>query len=125
MPSPTQINGSERENTAEAILSRRGYRIVARNWRGGGGELDLVMWDGECLVFVEVRYRASDAWGGASETVGRAKRRRLIRAATSFLLRFEGAMPDCRFDVVGLGGDETGLTVEVIVDAFDARGEPT
>lgn len=124
VPSPTQSTGAERENFAEGILSRRGYRVAARNWRGGGGELDLVAWDGECLVFVEVRYRASEAWGGPLATVGRTKRRRLVRAALAYLQRFEGRPPDCRFDVVGVTGEGADRQVEVVVNAFDADGVP-
>lgn len=126
MPSPTQTIGAALEQTAETILSRRGYQVVARNWRGAGGELDRVAWDGACLCFIEVRYRGRDDTGTALETVGPAKRRILVRVARAYLAaHFPDAHPDARFDVVGLTRQVSGeLSVEVVTNAFDERGRP-
>ncbi|MEO1227609.1 MAG: YraN family protein [Myxococcota bacterium] len=124
MPSPTQKVGAELERTAEAILSRRGYRILARNWRGAGGELDRVAWDGDCLCFVEVRFRERVESGSPVETVTLAKRRMLARTARAFLAAyFSDAAPNARFDVVGLVREEDGsLRAEIVTDAFDEAG---
>lgn len=72
------------------------------------GELDLVVSDHQTLVFVEVRYRASAAFGGAAGSVGAAKQLRIRRSAELYLLRRFGqaAWPACRFDVIAIEGDQ-------------------
>lgn len=111
--------GAAREVEARSALERAGLRFRAANVRYRVGELDLVMDDGEQLVFVEVRYRAESAYGGGAASVTHAKRARLVRAARAYL----GAHPalaqrPCRFDVVALS--EAGL--EWIRDAFQVDG---
>jgi putative endonuclease len=66
-------------------LAGQGYRIVERNWRTRFGELDLIGWSGDTLVFVEVRTRASGGLGTAAESVGPAKQRQLRLMAEQFL----------------------------------------
>ena len=94
-------------------------RLVARNYRTpgrGGGEIDLVMRDRDgTLVFVEVRRRASAAFGGAAASVGGVKQRRLVFTARHYLARLP-QQPPCRFDVVALEGG----TIEWLRAAFDA-----
>ncbi|UCE31832.1 MAG: YraN family protein [Burkholderiales bacterium] len=99
--------GREAEDRALALLVAHGLEPVARNVRYRFGELDLVMRDGAELVFVEVRWRAGRAFGGAAASVTPAKQRRLRHAAQRFLLLACGASrwPACRFDVVALGPD--------------------
>jgi len=124
MPSPSQIIGAAQEAHAERALVAAGYRIIARNWRGSGGEIDRIAWDGEVLVFVEIRARSTSAHGEPSETVRFPKRRRLIRAAIAYLARLpEPRLPTCRFDVVSIVGHEAPR-VQIIPDAFDS-GERT
>ena len=82
---------------------RGGLEIVARNYRTRFGEIDLIARDGETLVFVEVRLRSSDRFGGAAASVDGHKRARIISAAQHFLSRL-GRNPPCRFDVVTLDG---------------------
>lgn len=128
MPSPTQKRGAEQEALAERILSSRGYRIIERNWRGGGGEVDRIAWLDDLLCFVEVRSRAGRAGPAPEETVGAPKRRRLVRAARAYLTRFPpGALPMVRFDVVGITEypGEPGHAITVLENAFDAEGHPT
>jgi putative endonuclease len=104
---------------AAAFLRRRGYRIVERNFRCRAGEIDLIARDGDTLVFVEVRARASARFGAAIENVTVAKQRQVARVARWYLAQCrEVAPPPCRFDVVGITGDE----VEHIRDAFYADG---
>ena len=110
----SRLVGGAAERRAARHLKRRGYAIVDRNVQCGRlGELDLVARDGETLVFVEVRYRKSDRFGGALVSVDHIKRRKLARAAQHYLARhpFEGPV---RFDVVALDGEG----IDVVVDAF-------
>jgi putative endonuclease len=96
-----QVSGAAGEREAERLLERHGLRIVARNYRTRVGEIDLVAQDGDVLVFVEVRLRARDGFGGAAASIGPAKQRRLAAAASLYLSRL-GRAPRCRFDVVTL-----------------------
>jgi len=104
---PRQRSGFLAEQRALDYLLSRGLRLVERNFRAKVGELDLVMADGEQLVVVEVRRRASADWGGAAASVDAAKQARVRRAATVFLAaRFgERRWPPVRFDVVAVDGD--------------------
>lgn len=111
-----QRRGAASEALAEKLLAAHGLRLVERNYRCRGGEIDLVMRDGESMVFVEVRYRASTAFGGALGSVGASKQQRLVRAAQHYLLR-SGWTGPCRFDVVGFDG--TGQP-QWVRDAFAA-----
>lgn len=116
MPSPSQQRGAAAEQRALEHLTARGLVPVDRNAGSKVGELDLVMHEGRTLVFVEVRSRASRAFGGAAASVGAAKQARVRRAAQLWLLRRFGqqAWPACRFDVVAIDGD----ALEWIRDAF-------
>jgi len=105
--SPRQREGFAAERRALDYLLSQGLRPVARNFRVRVGELDLVMADGDELVFVEVRRRASARFGGAAASVTAAKRTRLRRAAQAFLAASFGARgwPALRFDVVAIEGE--------------------
>ena len=108
--------GAAAEARAAEFLARKAYRIVDRNWTCKGGEIDLVCLDGDgTLVFVEVRSRSDERFGGAASSVGSAKRRRLVFAATHYLRRLPSP-PPCRFDVVAVDGDR----IEWLRAAFDA-----
>ncbi len=107
--------GAAAEARAEAYLCGRGLRMLARNWRVRGGEIDLVMQDGAVLVFVEVRARASASHGGAAASVTATKQARLVHAARLYLARL-GRTPACRFDVVALDGER----INWLRDAFQA-----
>ena len=113
--------GAGVEDAARAFLLARGWHEVARNARLRVGELDLVMLDGDTLVFVEVRFRRSDAFGSGAESVDWRKQRKLVRAAEGFLQRHrEHALRGCRFDVVSASGDPGAPRLEWIRDAFRA-----
>lgn len=77
--------GAAGERLARRHLEQEGYIFTAANWRYPGGELDLVMRDGEVLVFVEVKTRRGERLGAAEESVSAAQTRRLLRAAQMFL----------------------------------------
>jgi putative endonuclease len=97
--------GEPAEELAAAFLEREGLRILERNYRCKLGEIDLVAKSGSTTVFVEVRARASEAFGGAAASITAAKRGRIIRAARHYLARHQSE-PACRFDVVLVRGAE-------------------
>ncbi len=115
----TKQAGDAAEDRALAHLTAAGLRLVQRNYRTpgrGGGEIDLILREpGGTLVFVEVRRRASAAFGGAAASVGAVKQRRIVFAARHYLMRLPSP-PPCRFDVVAV---EAGR-IEWIRAAFDA-----
>lgn len=116
-----RARGAAVEQAALQYLLEAGLREVARNVHARSGELDLVMQDGDGLVFVEVRYRASAQFGGGAESVDWSKQRRLVRAAELFLLRNKRwAEVPCRFDIVDATGDPDAPTLNWIRDAFRA-----
>jgi putative endonuclease len=98
--------GRAAEDKALRYLEARGLVPVARNYRCPHGELDLVMRDGETLVFVEVRRRTRADYGTAAETVTGRKQARLRAAAAHFLLHHrDHSNRPCRFDIVSFSGD--------------------
>ena len=92
--------GRNAEWAALLLLLLKGYRLRHRNWRGAGGELDLVMQRRSEIVFVEVKARASGLYGGAVAAVDVHKRRALTRTAAVYLGRFGLWERPCRFDVI-------------------------
>jgi len=94
--------GRRAEWLALVLLLVKGYRPRHRNWRGAGGELDLVVERGGEIIFVEVKARASELFGGAVAAVDAAKRRHLIRASSAYLSRFDLWDRPCRFDILAI-----------------------
>ncbi len=115
----TKQAGDAAEDRALAHLQAQGLRLLERNYRTpgrGGGEIDLVMREPDgTVVFVEVRQRASAAFGGAAASISAAKQKRIVFAARSYLLRLH-TPPPCRFDVVLI--EYAGI--EWLRAAFDA-----
>ena len=109
-----QIAGQLGEDAALSYLQQRGLVLVERNFLCKGGELDLVMQEGDVLVFVEVRKRADRSHGGAAASVTLVKQKRLTAAAHHYLQRYR-MPPACRFDVVAIDGDETSWIRNAIV----------
>jgi putative endonuclease len=107
--------GAEAEAMAAAFLERKGLRVIERNYRCRLGEIDLVAREGATTVFVEVRQRASSAFGGAAASITAAKRQRLVRAARHYLSRLR-TLPQCRFDALLIEGDPPHI--DWIRDAF-------
>jgi len=85
---------------ALALLLAKGYRPRHRNWRGAGGELDIVAERRGEIIFVEVKTRSSSLLGGAGAAVDQKKRRTLTRVSASYLSRHELWDRPCRFDIV-------------------------
>ncbi|PMR68730.1 YraN family protein [Halomonas heilongjiangensis] len=118
-PRDARARGGAVERLAAAWLADRGLDLEASNQHAKGGEIDLVMRDGEVLVFVEVRHRADTRHGHPLETVTAAKQRRLIRAARFYLQR-NGLSCPCRFDVLAVTGQAPALDFLWVQGAFDA-----
>ena len=100
-----QASGGDAEARATRFLERQGLEIVARNYRTRFGEIDLIARDRGVLVFVEVRLRSSERYGGAAESIGPRKRARIEAAARQYLARVRPE-PPCRFDVITFDDDE-------------------
>jgi len=110
--------GQSAEARAESFLNSHGLVSVARNWRCRFGEIDLIMLDGSTRVFVEVRLRSRNDFGGAAASVTVAKQKKLIAAARQYLTTLK-TLPPCRFDVVALTGN---AAPDWIKNAFDDVG---
>lgn len=114
------------ETAAKQYLVKHGMKPLTNNYRCRAGEIDLVMCDADTLVFIEVRFRKNQLFGGGAASVIPAKQRKLIRAARHYLHanRYTG---DCRFDVVDVtyaqhnatsSGADTALQFNWIKNAF-------
>ena len=112
-----RLTGSLAENSACAFLESQGFTIVTRNFLRRVGELDVVARVGDLLVVAEVRTRASDRFGGAAASIGRAKQRR-IAATAALLLQQRRELRQCRvrFDVLIVRDGQ----IEWLKHAFDA-----
>ena len=110
--------GAKGERLAIRRLRREGYRVVARNYRAAGAEIDAVAMDGDTLVFVEVKTRTGSGTGRPEESVHRLKQHRIRRAAAIFART--RAMNECpmRFDVVAISRAAGRWQLEIIKDAF-------
>ncbi|MFZ0659365.1 MAG: YraN family protein [Candidatus Binataceae bacterium] len=110
--------GREGEKMAERHLRRLGYRIVERNYRAAGAEIDIIAMDGETIVFVEVKRRTSTAAGTPEEAVDAAKQEQIRRAAEAFVEHYRAAERDARFDVVAIVDDGRKRRIQHLKDAF-------
>lgn len=90
------------EDKAARWYTDAGYELLARNWRGDGGEIDLVATGHGAIVFAEVKTRSSTRYGVPAEAVGPVKQRRLRALAAQFLRAHPGVRGRIRFDVVAI-----------------------
>jgi putative endonuclease len=111
--------GKKGEELAAAYLAQTGYRIVERNYRCVFGEIDIVAWEGETLVFVEVKSRRTEAFGAPQVAVGFAKQDKISRIALNYLSEKHLRHHPARFDVVAVKLLPAGTTIELIRDAFE------
>jgi putative endonuclease len=107
------------EDVAAKILKGAGYRIIERNYRCRGGEIDIVALDGKTVVFVEVKTRSSEEYGSPQLAVDGRKQRQLTRAAMTYLKEKRLLAWSARFDVVGIVVRGKSHEVEHIKNAFD------
>lgn len=128
--------GKEIENLAGAYLKQQGLKLVTVNYRCKMGEVDLIMWDSEILVFIEVRFRRNANYGDGVATINSSKQRRIKKAAVHYLQQHN--LYDkvaCRFDVISVAsaskfdshneqpdghraGDHARYTITWLKDAF-------
>lgn len=110
------MKGSDAEQLAVSYLQRQHLVLVTQNYRCRFGEIDLIMRDGDTLVFIEVRMRANDQFGGAAASITPAKQTKLVLTARHYLSEISNE-PPCRFDAVLLSGIDE-CNIEWIKDAF-------
>jgi len=114
--------GEAFEQRACRELERAGLKALARNYNTRHGELDLVMRDGDTVVFVEVRYRVRAGHGDAAASVTRSKQEKLIRTAQLWLAAHaQHAHRPCRFDVVSYDGPAGEARMDWLKGAFEAE----
>lgn len=107
------------EDKALAYLTKQGLKLVLRNFNCKVGEIDLIMRDKEYLVFIEVRQRLSNLYGGGIESITHQKRQKIMRTSDFYLLKHKiyDKFP-LRFDIVSIDGKSSDITW--IKDAFGA-----
>lgn len=111
--------GQWAEDLAHTYLCEQGLQSIERNYRCKRGEIDLIMLERDILVFVEVRYRKNQRYGGSLESIDYHKQQRILATATYYLYTHRWAQQHiCRFDVVLIGGATDNPSVRWIVDAF-------
>ncbi len=110
--------GTQYEMLASMYLEEHGFKVMEKNFRSRDGEIDIVGRDGEFLVFVEVKYRATERKGMPEEAVGAAKQSRICRTADyyRFVHRYSEDEP-VRYDVIGISGGEE-VRIRWYKDAF-------
>jgi len=114
------ILGKMGENLACAELRRRGYAIVTTRYRTRFGEIDIVARHEGFIVFVEVKTRRADDFGGGAEAVTRRKQRRIAQMAMDYIARRRQPETPCRFDVVTVDIGDGPPRVEVYAHAFES-----
>ena len=120
MLSPSQAFGQSAESMAEDMLRKKGYRILAKNHRIAGGELDLIADDQGTLVFIEVKARRSNQFGGAPYAITTRKKQQIIKLALCYLSQHGLTNTHCRFDVIlAVGTNEQTLQLTHIEQAFE------
>ena len=115
---PSREAGQAAEHRALDYLKQQGLKLIAANYHSRFGEIDLILRDGDVLVFAEVRMRSNNDFGGARASITGAKQAKLIKTAQHYLMQFSRP-PACRFDAVLLGAADSGA-IEWIRDAFSA-----
>lgn len=110
--------GRRGEEIAARHLRHCGYRILERNFRAAGAEIDLVAADRGTFVFIEVKTRSGAGFGTPAEAVDGRKAERIRRAAGIYLKRMHAAEQPTRFDIVAIIGAGRACRLELLKDAF-------
>lgn len=108
--------GAVYEQAAGYYLEQQGYEILLYNYRCRVGEIDLIVRDGDCLVFCEVKYRKSGSKGSPLEAVDVRKQYRIFRCAQYYMMEKHLDEIQCRFDVIGIEGKK----ITHIKNAFES-----
>lgn len=111
--------GEKGEILAADFLQKKGFRIVETNWRYHHKEIDIIAYERDILVIVEVKLRSNEYYGTPSESVTRKKQKLLVEAADAYVDTLEYA-PEVRFDVISILDNGNDFEIEHIDDAFIA-----
>ena len=112
------IYGKVGENLACKYLKEHGYNIIHTNYRNKLGEIDIIAMDGACLVFVEVKSRLTKEFGDPLEAVNMKKQQKIRRVAQLFLMSKRAMNVECRFDVIGITGQQDDYEIVLVKNAF-------
>lgn len=108
--------GNRGEELAALELEQAGYRIVHRNWRCARGEIDIIAWDGNTLVFIEVKTRRQGRCGDGMQAVDLRKQKKIRQLALTYIHETTTSASTYRFDVVAVDGNSGEVTI--IYNAF-------
>jgi len=111
------MKGKDAEKIAASYLQKQSLTLLAQNYRCRFGEIDLIMQENDTLVFIEVRLRTQEAFGGAAASITSSKQAKLLRTARHYLAEIND-QPPCRFDVILFSG-LNGQNIEWIRNAFE------
>lgn len=118
-PPGSRKSGTYWEKAAESYLRTQGLRLLQRNFSSRFGEIDLVMMDGQTVVFVEVKYRKSNQHGSGADAVTFHKQEKISRTAAWYLAKNpHRADSVCRFDVVSIDPEKSDHGIDWIKSAF-------
>lgn len=110
------------EQTTEAFLIKKGLTPFEKNFSGKQGEIDLIMRDGNCITFIEVRFRKNPHYGSPAESIQRNKLKKIVATAKYFLSIHELWDQECRFDVVAVTQSKNkNLEFDWIQNAFNEQ----
>ena len=112
------LSGSEAEQLACDYLQQHSLKLITKNYYCRRGEIDLIMQDGQDLVFIEVKYRKNAQFGSAAESVTRQKQLKIITTAEHYLLQSKERYVNYRFDVVAISPENDKPAIMWIKDAF-------
>ncbi|MDH2916373.1 MAG: YraN family protein [Gallionella sp.] len=111
-------SGAQAEQTAARFLQQQGLRLIQANYRCRYGEIDLILKDGDTLVFAEVRMRSRSDFGGAAASIDARKQAKLVHTAQHYLSNLP-LIPPCRFDAILLTTPEGESGIEWVKNAFE------
>jgi len=117
LPSNRSSKGRETEKFACDYLKKNGLSLIDKNFHSRYGEIDLIMQHRETLVFIEVRYRKNNDYGGAKASITLDKQQKIHKTAL-FYMQKKGRELNARFDVVAITGVNKQLEIEWIQNAF-------
>jgi putative endonuclease len=109
--------GRRGEQIAVNYLKEKGYTILKQNWFYEKYEVDIIAWDREYIIFVEVKTRTSDMWGNPEEAISASKIKRIVDAADFYITENDTDL-EIRFDVIAVIIDKGDIKVEHFEDAF-------
>ncbi len=113
--------GNKGEKEAVDFLIFSGYKIIAKNWKKGKKEIDIIAKKNNTIAFIEVKTRSTDAFMDPAEAVDSKKQRNIIDAAEKYIIE-KNLEEDIRFDIITLVKDSNNTRIEHYEDAF--RSEP-